>query len=351
MALNQIPYTNVHELNLDWIIAKIKEFETRLDAIEDYGDDISELRTAIANLRSSLETLKSTVNASLTALNVRCTALEDKTDSLQTAINTLYSDMETRINAIETQFSAINASILALRVYNDTSNTLILNQSKEYTRQKVAELLDLFSEPKDIYLVNPWTNQIVNVQEFANYLYDLLHFSGITCAEFDAMGLTAAEFDSLGITCEEFDNWGKWAFFFYKAYVTESSLMEILENYATLNDIAGLATKTELEHYATLNDIKVIDPTTGLLGSLQTAILSLAALHLNGVTATQFDSSDLTASEFDALNLTAFEFDFYGLIKFINDSIISGALVGITAAQWQNIVVSESGQLFTLILP
>lgn len=349
MSLNQIPYTNIHELNLNWILAKIKEFESRLDAIEDYGEDIATLKTDVKNLETALSNLKTSVNASLTLLNSRCTALEDGQDELKESINALYISVAEQLLSITEQFDAINASLASMKAYNDSSNLIVLNEAKEYTRERIAYLLELFSDPKDIYLVNPWNNQIINIQEFADYLYNLLHFSALTCAEFDAMGLTAAEFDSLGITCEEFDNWGKWAFFFYKAYVTESSLMEILENYATKDDIAGLATKAELEQYATLNDIKVFNPTTGLLGSVQTAILSLAALHQNGLTAKQFDDTELTAGEFDALQLTAFEFDFYGLIKFINEGIISGTLVGLTAEQYQNIVVGESGQLFTLV--
>ena len=38
------PYTNVHELNLDWILSKLQEFENRLEAIEDYGEEITEIQ-------------------------------------------------------------------------------------------------------------------------------------------------------------------------------------------------------------------------------------------------------------------------------------------------------------------
>lgn len=34
-AFEQFPYTNFHELNLDWIIEKIKEFKSEIDNIDD----------------------------------------------------------------------------------------------------------------------------------------------------------------------------------------------------------------------------------------------------------------------------------------------------------------------------
>lgn len=32
---NDFPYTDFHELNLDWILNKIKEFQERIDSFED----------------------------------------------------------------------------------------------------------------------------------------------------------------------------------------------------------------------------------------------------------------------------------------------------------------------------
>lgn len=345
MALNQIPYTNVHELNLDWILKKIKEFEERLEAIEDYGDDIAELRANLQTLETSVKTLKSSVNASLTALNIRCTSLENEDVKIHAAIDGLYASVESDINAITTQFNAINASLMSLRVYNDTSNAVILSESKRYTQERIAELLEWFKDPKLIYVTNPWNGQIVTIQEFIDYLYNLLHFAGMTVSEFDSLGLTAAEFDAIGLTAEEFDNYGRWAIFFRKAYVTTPELMLILENYAKLADISNMATLEDLEHYATLNDVKVINPVTGLHGSIQNALLSLASLHQFGVTASEFDGMELTASAFDTLNITAFEFDFVGMSFFASAGSIT-VLSGLTASQWNDLYIGTGGQIY-----
>lgn len=344
MALNQIPYTNVHVLNLDWILKKLQEFEARLDAIENYDDEIEALRTAVHNLETSLSSFKSTVNSSLTALNARCTELENKDDEILESLSDLWFKVNTELTSVRNEFAAFQAALTALRAYNDSSNQLILRESKDYTDQKIAALLDYFEDPGLVYVINPWTREVQTLQEFINTLPDMFNVAGFTCSEFDALGLTCNTFDGLGLTCLEFDQLGKFALFLHGSYVTPDDLTV----YAKLTDLEPYATKTELEHYATLNDIKVINPCTGLLGSVQEAFISLASLHQNNVTADQFDSMDLTCSIFDSLNMTAFEFDFYGLIKFIDGGYIS-QLSGITATQYQNIMVGAGGQLFTTL--
>ena len=344
MALNQIPYTNVHELNLDWIIKKLQEFEARLDAIEDYGDEIEALRTAVHNLETSLSSFKSTVNSSLTALNARCAALENKDDKILKSLSDLWIKVGDELTSVRNEFAAFQSALTALRAYNDSTNQIILRESKDYTDGKIAALLDYFEDPGLVYVVNPWTREIQTLQEFIDTLPDMFNVAGFTCSEFDALGLTCDTFDGLGLTCLEFDQLGKFALFLHGTYLTPDDLI----GYAKLTDLEPYATKTELEHYATLNDIKVINPCTGLLGSAQDAFISLASLHQNNVTATQFDSMDLTCSIFDSLNMTAFEYDFYGLIKFIDGGYIT-AFTGITATQWNNIMVGAGGQLFTTL--
>lgn len=348
MALNQFPYTNVHELNLDWIISKVQELETRLEAIEDYGEDINELKTALQNLENALEALKSSVNASVLALNIRCNNIEDQQDNIEHSVQLLYQCVADDISRVESQFDAFNSALTALRVYNDTSNTITLNAANAYTQEKVRELLEYFSDPKSIYVHNPWTGDIETIQAFINFLYDLLDYAAMTAQQFDDLGLTAEQFDALGISCEEFDTYGKWSLYFNAGYVTSSELDIILAEYTTQEQAASFATKAQLENYATLNDVKVINPVTGLLGSMQDCINSLVGLHQNGLTCTQFDGANLTATEFDALNLSAFEFDFYGVVQFYNASIIS-LTTGITSEQYQNIVVGAGGQLFTTV--
>lgn len=74
MALNNFPYTNLHSLNLDWILDKMKELIA----------DFSEVETSFSGLSSQFEELKSYVNDYFDTL--------DLTDEVRTIINELIAN-------------------------------------------------------------------------------------------------------------------------------------------------------------------------------------------------------------------------------------------------------------------
>ena len=39
MIINKYPYTNLEEQNLDWLLLKIQELETRIEALEEGDSD------------------------------------------------------------------------------------------------------------------------------------------------------------------------------------------------------------------------------------------------------------------------------------------------------------------------
>ena len=55
------------------------------------------------------------------------------------------------------------------------------------------------------------------------------------------------------------------------------------------------------------------DPFTGEWALVSEVVLKLFGLHAGGLTAEEFDTTELTCDEFDALDITTFYFDFYGL--------------------------------------
>ena len=59
--------------------------------------------------------------------------------------------------------------------------------------------------------------------------------------------------------------------------------------------------------------IDVLDPVTGIMGSVQAAINSLFGLHTSdALTASEYDALDLTASTYDGKQLTATNYDLFG---------------------------------------
>ena len=342
MALNQIPYTNVHELNLDWVLKKLQDFQTELAAIEDYNPRIVELESAVVSIRTSLNR----INSSLTALNQRCTKLEDDLDDAKAAIQRLYQDVAEDIAAIQREVDSIRVQYTTLVAYVNSQDRIVLDKANAYTLEKVKELLDYFTEPELIFVVNPFTGEVQTIQQFIDDLAGYLRYGALTAEEYDSLQLTAEDYDAMQIKALEFDMFGKYAIaFLHKAFVTVDQMQEALEDYATKEELSDKVDTSTLAFYAMLKDIKVVNPVTGIVGSMQSAIDSLADFHRNGLTAQEFDDFELTASQFDNLLMTAFNYDFNSKILLAKAGIIT-IMTGLSAADYDSLWKDATGRVY-----
>ena len=93
---HMFPYANIHELNLDWLIAKVKELELRVTDLErrmaeaearldDHEARITWLEAELARLREEWEAFKAYI--------------EDRFDQLEAEIRELFAALEARIDA------------------------------------------------------------------------------------------------------------------------------------------------------------------------------------------------------------------------------------------------------------
>ena len=58
--IEKLPYTNIHNLNLDWILQEIQNFRKELEEMEDYGDRITALEQYTTKLENDLTAFKNT---------------------------------------------------------------------------------------------------------------------------------------------------------------------------------------------------------------------------------------------------------------------------------------------------
>ena len=89
------------------------------------------------------------------------------------------------------------------------------------------------------------------------------------------MGLTASEYDALELTATQYDTIG------YRLLYKDPT------------------------YY-------MMDPFTGEFVPVQKVIYSLAELHRNALTATEYDALELDADTYDAKELTAYDYDWNG---------------------------------------
>lgn len=193
----QFPYSNFHELNLDWILQKIKELDEKVDSIEDrilkeanaYTDQqIAGLRRDFAELEADFTAFKSDIKAQFAAY----TAKQDKA----------FADYQKLVNA---QIDLLEQEIRDARAELKT----MLRQANAYTDASMAMLLlqlpDIITKNiKNALVYNLLTGKYVTIQAMFDFLC-LFHAPGaLTCTGVFERNNTCTEIRQYNKTCNEF---------------------------------------------------------------------------------------------------------------------------------------------------
>ena len=193
----QFPYANFHELNLDWILKKIKELNEKVDSIEDrilkeanaYTDQqIAGLRRDFAELEADFAAFKSDINAQFAAY----TAKQDKA----------FADYQKLVNA---QIALLEQEIRDAQAELKT----MLRQANAYTDASIAMLLlqlpDIITKNiKNAKVYNLLTGKYVTIQAMFDFLC-LFHAPGaLTCTGVFERNNTCTEIQQYNKTCNEF---------------------------------------------------------------------------------------------------------------------------------------------------
>lgn len=193
----QFPYSNFHELNLDWILQKIKELDEKVDSIEDrilkeanaYTDQqIAILRRDFAELEADFTAFKSDINAQFAAY----TAKQDKA----------FADYQKLVNA---QIALLEQEIRDARAELKT----MLRQANAYTDASMAMLLlqlpDIITKNiKNALVYNLLTGKYVTIQTMFDFLCMFHAPDALTCGEMRDRNNTCTQIVTYNKTCQEF---------------------------------------------------------------------------------------------------------------------------------------------------
>ena len=154
MAFNMFPYSNFHELNLDWMLAELKDFSLQLE-----------------EFRTRLDTVREGILAD--AKTYTDTAISEKYDEFQQQYNTLViqiAQFQTAINntlkGFQDQFDDYKeyttAEVQSAKAYTDAA----IEQNNAYLLEEITK------QSIGIKVLNPFTGERVPIQNMIDYLAD-----------------------------------------------------------------------------------------------------------------------------------------------------------------------------------
>ena len=301
---NKYPYTDFHELNLDWLLETYQEIVDDITELMTWmGEHKQEYNEAMARLEAvenEINTFEQRVQDEFDRLaEEQAAAFAEQTAKLDLAIQQmkdevtqeilkLREDVAEAIAAFQTQFNQlkaeIEAEITSLRILINQeivrlNQTLEVNNAyiKQYVEDRINQFIDEF--PTMINLVpvyNPVRGDMTSLQQAINDLYDVARVYGLTAEQYDSLNLTAKAYDDKELTAMEYDQYG----YIKLGYPDENWYM--------------------------------ISPFTGEFTKVKNVVMDLAHFHMEGLTAKEYDDLELEAQEYDAKNITAFDFDWFG---------------------------------------
>ncbi len=193
----QFPYANFHELNLDWILKKIKELDEKVNSIEDrilaeanaYTDrKVGEVRAEFNALESDFNSFKADVNAQFSAY----TAKQDKAFAdFQKLVNAQIDLLEQEIRDAKAELQTL---LKQANAYTDASMEMLLLQLPDIITKNI----------KNAKVYNLLTGKYVTIQQMFDFLC-LFHAPGaLTNTGIFTRNNTCMEIFQYGKTCNEF---------------------------------------------------------------------------------------------------------------------------------------------------
>ena len=287
---NKYPYTDFHELNLDWLLESYQEIIDHIQQLLDWKQThTAEYEQALARLtavENEINTFEQQIEAQFAQLvEDQQEAFEKLIADTQADLDALKREMRAEMQAMKNEFDLLkkelHQELLNIKVFLNEEIARInsaVTANNEYIMQYVEDTLNYFMDHfVHIFTVwNPVRGERTGLQTAINDLYDFARYYGLTAFQYDSLGLTASEYDAYELTAIEYDQRG----YILLGYPDENWYM--------------------------------ISPFTGQNVKVKTVVYELSELHKNALTATEYDALELDADTYDADEISAYDYDWNG---------------------------------------
>lgn len=196
--INQFPYSDFHEMNLDWLIKQTKA----------NNDQIAYLEEEFAKIVVVTEDhIQEMINASIAANNITVyQAINQVRNDLIAAINDLNTDLTSRYKAYT------DAQIALQKIYIDNQDVFYFNEAKTYSDNNLVKAKEYTDSQVLDYtmMINPITGVYEDVRKVVDDIVTYFHTENtLTAGEYDALDLTADDYDNYELTAYDYDFNGK----------------------------------------------------------------------------------------------------------------------------------------------
>lgn len=165
------PYTNFHEMNLDFILKQVKSIPILEATVQELAGKYNDMYNKVNDLSALYDGFADEIRAEMTAFE------EAGVEYINAALNDMHNEMTA-------EFAVQNARIDLLETRMDN------------LEQSVAEAY---------YMDSPFTGENVPMQQVIYELASLHMTDALTATEYDAADLTATAYEALDLTAYAYD--------------------------------------------------------------------------------------------------------------------------------------------------
>ena len=152
MFINKYPYTDFHELNLDFILAKVQELDARIDNIK-----AEFLQEANAYTDSQIAAQTSYIDSAVAYVNNTAAALRNDFNNLTTYVNNQVNALNHQIDVL---YDDIAANVQAVNARTD----VLIQANNEYLFREIGTMLSQAT------VINYFTGEETTIQNMFDYL-------------------------------------------------------------------------------------------------------------------------------------------------------------------------------------
>lgn len=196
--INQFPYSDFHELNLDWLIKITKENQEKITYLTEEFAKIEIL---------TQDTIQSMIDTSIAANNYQVyRAINDVLITLEHELTDLNADITSRYKAYT------DAQIALQKIYIDNQDIFYFEAAKTYSDNNLDAAKTYTDNQVLEYtkMINPITGVYEDVRLVVNDIVTYFHTAdALTAIEYDSLSLTAEGYDNYELTAYDYDFNGK----------------------------------------------------------------------------------------------------------------------------------------------